>query len=112
MPFISTKTNVNITKEQETVLKKEFGKAISLIGKSEAWLMLDFESGRRMYFKGDDSPCAIAEVKLYGSASPSAYNALTAKLTEILAAALSISPSRIYVKYEEVEYWGMGGYNF
>lgn len=112
MPFIDTKTNVKITKEQETALKTGFGKAISLIGKSEAWLMLNFESGCSMYFKGDDSPCAIAEVKLYGSASQSAYNALTAKLTELLSSTLSISPSRIYVKYDEIEYWGMGGHNF
>lgn len=112
MPFIETKTNVEINREQEAVLKKEFGKAVSLIGKSEAWLMLNFESDRRMYFKGMNDPCAIIEVKLYGSASPSTYNSLTARLTEIAAATLSIPSSRIYVKYEEVEHWGFDGYNF
>ena len=112
MPFISTKTNVSISKEQEKVLKTEFGKAISLIGKSEAWLMLSFDDNCKMYFKGSDEPCAIAEVKLYGRASSSAYDALTASLTKILANTLSVSPGRIYVKYEEVQYWGLAGSNF
>ena len=97
MPFISTKTNVSISKEQEKVLKTEFGKAISLIGKSEAWLMLSFDDNCKMYFKGSDEPCAIAEVKLYGRASSSAYDALTASLTKILANTLSVSPGIIII---------------
>lgn len=112
MPFIHTKTNVSISKEQEETLKAQFGKAIALIGKSEAWLMLDFEDSCKLWFKGDSSPAAIMEVSLYGKASPSAYDALTAKLTEILSSVLSVSPNRIYVKYSEIEYWGMGGSNF
>lgn len=112
MPFINTKTNVSISGEQEVQLKTEFGKAIALIGKSEAWLMLNFESDCHLYFKGSDAPAAIAEVKLYGRAPASAYDALTAKLTELMAGVLSIAPDRIYVKYEEVTYWGMNGYNF
>lgn len=112
MPFINTKTNVSISKEQETALKTEFGKAISLIGKSEAWLMLSFEGGSSLWFKGSDAPAAIAEVKLYGRASSSAYNSLTARLTEIISRELGVPAGRIYVKYEEVEYWGLGGSNF
>ena len=112
MPFISTKTNVSISKEQETALKTEFGKAISLIGKSEAWLMLSFAGGSSLWFKGSDSPAAIAEVKLYGSASASAYDALTGKLTEIISRILGVPAGRIYVKYEEVRYWGLSGSNF
>ena len=112
MPFINTKVSTAITKEQEVSLKTEFGKAITLIGESEAWLMLNFEDNCRMYFKGDDAPCAMVEVKLYGSASAQAYDALTARLTELIAGILGIAPGRIYVKYEEVRYWGMNGYNF
>ena len=44
MPFISTKTNVTVTKEKETQLKERLGQAISIIpGKSESWLMLAIE---------------------------------------------------------------------
>ena len=44
MPFISTKTNVNVSKEKEVELKERLGQAISIIpGKSENWLMLAIE---------------------------------------------------------------------
>lgn len=112
MPFISTKVSTPITKEQEEFLKTEFGSAIRLIGKSEAWLMLSFEDNCRMYFKGSSEPCAMVEVKLYGRASDSAYNSLTSTLTELISSTLSISPSRIYVKYDEVSHWGLSGSNF
>ncbi len=114
MPFINTKTNTAITPERELSLKTQLGQAISIIrGKSEDWLMLNFEDNSHLYFKGDgDTPCALAEVKIYGSASSQEYNALTEKITEIISSELKISPSRIYVKYEEVEYWGYSGHNF
>lgn len=114
MPFINTKTNVTITPEKETALKTELGQAISVIrGKSESWLMLNFEDNCRLYFRGDgDTPCAFIEVKIYGAASPEEYDELTGRITRIVSSELNISPSRIYVKYEEVEYWGYNGHNF
>lgn len=114
MPFINTKTNVSITSEKEKNLKTKLGQAISIIrGKSESWLMLNFEDNSRLYFRGDgDTPCAFIEVKIYGSASSQEYNDLTDKITEIISSELDISPSQIYVKYEEVEYWGYSGHNF
>ena len=112
MPFINTKTNAAITEEQEKTLKERFGKAISLISKSEPWLMLNFEDNCKLWFKGSNAPAAIAEVSLYGSASAAAYNSLTSELTDILSEVLGISAGRIYVKYSEIEYWGMGGSNF
>lgn len=114
MPYIGTKTTVNITKEQRTEIKKKLGEAIALIpGKSENWLMLGFEDNVKMYFKGDDTKdTAFVEVKIFGNASASVYNALTSKITDILNSCLGISPDRIYIKYEEAEYWGWNGNNF
>lgn len=114
MPMINTKTNVAITPEQETQLKTEFGKAISILpGKSEQWLMLDFKDNCRMYFQGDNSePMAFVEVKVYGSIDYNKSNQLTAKLSEILSDVLSINPSKTYIKYEEVGIWGWSGSNF
>ncbi|WP_044933281.1 hypothetical protein [Oribacterium sp. NK2B42] len=55
MPFISTKTNVTVTKEKEKQLKERLGQAISIIpGKSENWLMLAIEGDIPMYFGSDD----------------------------------------------------------
>ncbi len=112
MPFINTKVNVSISQEQEQTLKTQFGQAITLIGKSEPWLMLNFDDNCKLWFKGSDAPAAIMEVSLYGKASSAAYDALTGRLTEILSSVLSVPSSRIYVKYSEIAYWGMGGSNF
>ncbi len=114
MPFINTKTNVTITPDNEISIKTKLGQAISIIrGKSEGWLMLNFEDNSRLYFRGDgDTPSAFIEVKIYGAASSDEYEALTEKITEIISSELNISPSQIYIKYEEVTYWGYGGHNF
>lgn len=114
MPFINTKVSVTVTPEQETALKTQLGKAISIIrGKSEAWLMLHLEDNCRMYFRGDNSqPIAFVEVKLFGSATSQEYAQLTERITQILSDTLGIAPDHIYVKYEEVEYWGYNGHNF
>ncbi len=114
MPFINTKVNISVSEKQETEIKTALGKAISLIrGKSENWLMLNFEDNCRLYFRGDKTmPSAFIEVKIYGSASAKEYDDLTTKITEIISSVLNIQSSQIYVKYEEVEYWGYSGHNF
>lgn len=113
MPFINTKTTASISKEQETLLKEKMGAAISLIGKSESRLMVNFEDKCRLYFKGDNSKdIAIAEIALFGKASDSQYDALTGKLTEEISEVLRIDPSNIYINYEEVDHWGYNGFNF
>ena len=113
MPFISTKTNTRITAEKEKIIKEKLGRAISLIGKTESWLMLDFEDDRRMYFKGSaEKPTAFIEIKLFGRASASQYDKMTAEVTDIIGSELGISPDCIYVKYEEADHWGWNANNF
>ncbi|MCX7714418.1 MAG: phenylpyruvate tautomerase MIF-related protein [Clostridia bacterium] len=114
MPYINIKTNVEIAKKQEESIKTKLGKAISLIpGKSESWLMLSFDDGCRMYFKGENKlPMAFVEIKLFGKAADNDYNKLTGAVTEILGDELEIASDRIYVKYEETMHWGFGGKNF
>lgn len=112
MPLITTKVSTEISKEKETRLKTQFGKAIELIGKSEGWLMVQFQDNCRLYFKGESDDSAMIEVDLLGKASASAYDALTKKLTEIVSAELGIQGDRIYVKYNEFDRWGYNGVNF
>ena len=114
MPFISTKTNKTLTKENEIALKEAFGKAIELLpGKTEKWLMLSFEGDAHMAFHGDmESEMAFLTVSLVGSASNQAYDNLTKELCTILQDQLGISPDMVYVKYEEIDHWGYNGFNF
>lgn len=112
MPLITTRVSTEISKEKELSLKAQFGSAISLIGKSESWLMVEFRDNCRLYFKGDAVPSAMLEVDLFGRASDSGYDKLTEKLTEIVEKELEIPRDRIYVKYSEIGHWGYSGFNF
>ncbi len=113
MPYINTTTNIDITKEQEEIIKARYAKAVSIIGKSEAYLMLGFNSEVSMYFAGkSNSPLAFVEVKFLGSSTSDKLSALTGEICKILSEELNIAPDKIYVKYEPVEHWGWNGANF
>ena len=114
MPFINIKTTEEIAKEKELALKAKLGKAIECFpGKTETWLMLNFEDNCKIYFQGkNDRPAAYLEVSILGSANNSAYDKMTAELTKIINDELDIPSDRIYIKYEETEHWGWNGGNF
>jgi len=114
MPYIKTRTTVGIDKNKEISIKTKLGKAIEAFpGKTENWLMVDFEDNCRIYFRGEDSEAsAYVEVKLLGKGNESSFDKMTALVCDILNDELSIPKDRIYVKYEEVEHWGWNGSNF
>ena len=114
MPFISTKTNKTVSPDTARALKEAYASAIELLpGKTEKWLMLSFEGDTLMAFHGDmESPMAYVTVALVGKAPREAYEALTARICEIMGEVLGIASDMVYVKYEEVEHWGYNGYNF
>ena len=113
MPYINTVTTTKISNEARERLTKEFGKAISLIkGKSEEWLMLRFEDGAKMAFRGNSkADSAMVEIELYGEADKSELNRLTGKICDILSLELGLDSTRIYVKYFSTNNWGYNGEN-
>ena len=113
MPFIKAKTSIEVTPQKEEAIKSKLGKAIKLIGKSEAWLMIEFEDNCRLWFRGSKSePTAIVEIALFGKASDDQYDDMTKAVCEIISDELGISGEEIYVKYEEVAHWGYNSFNF
>ncbi|MBR3019216.1 MAG: hypothetical protein IKH57_19410 [Clostridia bacterium] len=113
MPFIHTRVNRPISQEAEKALAQQMGQAVSLLNKSENWLMLQFEDNCRMYFKGDcRKPLAFVGVKLYGKAEKEDYQRFTAEVTRILGDVLSVPADGVYVEYEETDNWGWQGSNF
>ena len=110
MPYIATTSNMSISGRKRETIKERMGKAIELIpGKSEDWLMLSFRDNVEMYFRGEDEPCAICQVKLFGSADEDNYADLTEALTDIIREELDIDPDRVYITYDEVTTWGWNG---
>lgn len=113
MPFINTKYSQTITPVQEEQIKSELGKAVSVLGKSENWLMLGFEPECSLWFRGEKpEKLAFVDVSLYGRAEPAACEAMTAEICRILGTALGISADMIYVKYTATDNWGWNGGNF
>lgn len=113
MPYISLKTNVKLSAEQEISIKEKLGKAIAIIpGKSESWLMISVEDNCHMWFKGkNDSPIAFVEIKSFGAIPSSASEKLTPEICSIMETA-GIASACTYVRYEETSVWGWNGSNF
>ena len=111
MPYIKTSTNVKIEEEKLNTIKSKMGQAIRLMGKTEDWLMLEFNDDVKMYFKGNsDNPIAFLDVRVLGSVNNS--NEMTHELTNIISNELGISPNNIYITYQGYSDWGYNGSNF
>jgi len=112
MPFIHVRTNVKIDSEKEKIIKSELGNKISLLNKSEAWLMIEIEDERRLWFQGENTPCAMVNVELLGAASRADYERMTAEVTDMLHQELGIPKNRVYTNYSEFSTWGYNGGHF
>ncbi len=113
MPFIQTQVSISVTKEQEEKLKERLGQAITVIGKSETWLMIRLEDNCRLFFQGEKSEkIAFVEIKLYGKADRQSYEEMTKRVSDIFEEVLDIPKNKLYVTYQEYRHWGFNGSNF
>ena len=113
MPMISTKTTVELSPSKREILAKEYGKAISILGKPESYLMLGMEDNADLYFAGEKlEKGAFVSVQLFGSENPDACNKMTAKICEILEKELQIPGDKVYITYAGFKNWGWNGSNF
>ena len=113
MPFIDSKITVPVSQEKKDVLKAEFGKAMSLIGKPESFLMVGFEDNYDLYMGGKKlEKGAYVSVSLFGAASKSAYESMTEKICELYEKELGIPGNAVDVTYHGVNDWGWNGRNF
>lgn len=113
MPFIDARLTGPVTEEKKEVLKKEFGKAISLLSKPESYLMIGIADHYDLYMGGQKlDKGAYVSVSLFGEASSDAYEKMTARICEILRENLEIPSDAVYVTYHGVKDWGWNGTNF
>ena len=114
MPYIHVRCNRPLDDKTVAELQKELGKTIQLFpGKTERWLMTDCEGNCALSLAGkSDVPLAMIEVELLGNSTPDAYAAVTQNLTDLMERVVGIPGVGVYVKYENLEYWGWNGANF
>lgn len=114
MPYIDVKLTKKLTFAEETSLKAQLGKAISVFpGKSEQWLMCNVSDEQKIWFRGDNSSdSAFVEVKLFGNVDKDSAERFTGELCSYFEQNLKIDASRVYVRYEGSSVWGWNGSNF
>ena len=113
MPFIDSKITVPVTPDTKETIKNELGKAVSILSKPESFLMVGFEDNYDLYMGGRKlEKGAYVAVSLFGNASSSAYEQMTAKICEIYEKELGIPGNSVYVTYHGVNDWGWNGRNF
>lgn len=114
MPYIGTRTTVSITAEKEEIIKKKLGDAIATVpGKSEKWLMCEFQDNCRLWMAGtNDAPAAFVEVKIFGGADSKVCDSLSGIICTILWDELAIPFDRVYITYAAFDDWGWNGSNF
>ena len=113
MPFINSKVTVPVPPESEEKIKSELGKACSIIGKPESYVMIGFEDGYSLYFAGEKlKEGAYISVDVFGSGNSAAFDKMTARICEIFEAELNIPANHIYVEYRTTPDWGYNGRNF
>lgn len=113
MPFIDSKITVAVSEEKKNVLKAKLGKAVSILGKSERYLMVGFADQYDLFMAGEKlDKGAFVSVSLFGNSSPASYDKMTGAICEILEEELGIPGEHIYVTYRGVSDWGWNGSNF
>ncbi len=113
MPFIDSKITVAVSQEKKDILKAEFGKAMSIIGKPESFLMVGFEDNYDLYMGGKKlEKGAYVAVSLFGNASGAAYEEMTSVICQLFEKELGIPGNSVYVTYHGVDDWGWNGRNF
>ena len=113
MPMIKVETTVSLSEEKRDVLKAELGKAISIMGKPESYLMINLVDNQDLYFGGNKlDKGAFVEVKALGNIDAGQSDKMTAKVCEILNAQFGISGDAVYVAYFGTSNWGWNGSNF
>jgi len=114
MPFITARVNTAIDAEQEKELKTRMGKAIELVpGKSEEYLLLNFEDHCHLYLRGDNSrPIAYIEVSIWANENHLGYDRFSLETARIFHEVLDIEPDHIYIRYSDIPDWSVGGMNF
>lgn len=113
MPFIDSKITVPVAPEKRDAIKTELGKAISILNKSETYLMVGMEDRYDLYMGGKKLDLgAYVSVSLFGQPASDACSRMTAAICDIMEQQLGIPGDAVYVTYHGVRDWGWNGKNF
>ncbi|GMP86013.1 hypothetical protein CsSME_00038968 [Camellia sinensis var. sinensis] len=104
MPCLNLSTNVNVEGvDTSSILKEATSTVADLIGKPEAYVMIVLKGSVPIAFGGTEEPAAYGELVSIGGLNPSVNKKLSAAISAILEAKLSIPPSRFFLKFYDTK---------
>ena len=109
MAFITIKTNVPISKENEATLTQQIGQTMMLIGQNENALLLNLESEQCFYLRGKKQPTALISASIFANSKHIGYRAFAEKITQIMAQILPIPPENLYIQFNDLNSWAVAG---
>ncbi|ERN12459.1 hypothetical protein AMTRI_Chr01g136940 [Amborella trichopoda] len=115
MPVMNLVTNVPVDSVVISDILKDATKAVArIIGKPESYVMILLNGGVPISLGGIEEPAAYGELTSIGGLGPSVNGKLSAAIADILETKLSISRSRFYIKFFDVErsFFGFNGSTF
>ena len=113
MPFIDSKIAGAVSAEKKERIKSKLGEAVSLLNKTESFLMVGFEDNYDLAMGGKKlEKGAYVAVSLFGDGTKEAYEEMTAFICDLYERELGIPKDAIYVTYHGVYNWGWNGRNF
>ncbi len=113
MPFIDAKLSVSLSESEKEELKDAFGRLITTLNKSEAYLMVSIDDAKDLWLGGRKlEKGAYISVSLYGAAPSDLYSKMTCQICDLLNEKLDIPGNAVYVTYHPVDDWGWNGRNF
>ena len=113
MPFIDSKITVSLSQDKKDKIKSEFGKAISLLNKTENYLMVGIQDNYDLYFGGNKlEKGAFVAISMFGNASSDLCDKMTSEICHIFERELNIPSNGVYITYQGIKDWGYNGKNF
>ena len=113
MPFIDAKITLSLTDAEKETLKTELGKTMSLLGKSETYLMVGIEDNYTLFMGGKRlEKGAYVEFSLLGDSTSENYKKVTKAICDMFEDVLSIPKDCVYITYHPIKDWGWKVTNF
>jgi phenylpyruvate tautomerase PptA (4-oxalocrotonate tautomerase family) len=114
MPLLKIQTNQPIDADrQKTLISRASQEVVSILGKSERYVMVIVEHNPAMLFGGSDAPLAYLELKSIGLAESKTAD-FSRALASLLNDELGLPADRIYIEFADAPraMWGWNGGTF
>jgi len=104
MPSLNISTNVPLEGLNTSEILSETSKSVAkIIGKPEAYVMVQLKGSVAISFGGTEEPAAYGELVSIGGLGSDTNKKLSAAIATILDAKLKVPKSRFYIKFYDVK---------